>query len=146
MINENYGSINNNIFDNDNFDNFYFKNLTYSNGFGHFHNKNYFNNYYIKKHIKNKSIKNRNNSSRNDQSEIMSSEKVSHPPDLSQDYSKIQTIPIFNFKLPQSKGKEKNKIINDKPNIYINKNNHKILLYNNLNKRRKRNVSNSSID
>jgi len=146
MINENYGSTNNNIFDNDNFDNFYFKNLTYSNGFGHFHNKNYFNNYYIKKHIKNKSIKNRNNSSRNEQSEIMSSEKVSHPPDLSQDYSKIQTIPIFNFKLPQSKGKEKNKIINDKPNIYINKNNHKILLYNNLSKRRKRNISNSSID
>ena len=146
MINENYGSTNNNIFDNDNFDNFYFKNLTYSNGFGHFHNKNYFNNYYIKKHIKNKSIKNRNNSSRNEQSEIMSSEKVSHPPDLSQDYSKIQTIPIFNFKLPQSKGKEKNKIINDKPNIYINKNNHKILIYNNLSKRRKRNISNSSID
>ena len=135
-MNENL-AINNNIFDNDDF----YNNLTYSNGFDQLYYKNYCNHYYIKKHIKNNSINNLINSSNFEQPEIISTKQFDYPMDLTQDSFRIETIPIFNLKLPKSKDKKEH----EKQKIFFKMKNVKNSL-NIKNKRSNKNNSNSSID
>ena len=138
-MNENLAIINNNIFDNDDFS---FNNLTYSNGFDQLYNKKYYNHYYIKKHVKNSSINNIINSSHFEQPEIISTKQFDYPIDLTQDSFRIETIPIFNLKLPKSKDKKEH----EKQKIFFKMKNVKNSLNNSKNKRSKKNISNSSID
>ena len=135
---EYFECINNNIFDVDNKDNINYYNSTYSNGFSrNLSDKNC----YIKKKIKNHSIKNRNNYLPNiDLPETIKSEKCYRPSETVHDNFGIETIPIYNLKLSQTKD-ENGKIYN-KQKILIIKKSVKNLLNNIKNKKN----SNSSIN
>ena len=139
-MNENMETFNNNIFDND--DNFYISNSSYSNGFGQFFNSKNFTNYYIKKRVKNNSIKNKNNSSHIEKLEIMSNKNCYFPTDLTQDSFRIETIPIFNLKLYQTKDISQS----DNKKMYFNEKSVNNSLNSNKNQKLEKAISNTSID
>ena len=139
-MNENMETFNNNIFDND--DNFYISNSSYSNGFGQFFNSKNFTNYYIKKRVKNNSIKNKNNSSHIEKLEIMSNKNCYFPTDLTQDSFRIETIPIFNLKLYQTKDISQS----DNKKMYFNEKSVNNSLNSNKNQKIEKAISNTSID
>ena len=134
---EYFECINNNIFDVDNKDNINYNNSTYSNGFSRNQSDK---NCYIKKKVKNHSIRNRNNLSNIELPETITSEKYYRPSETTHDTFGIETIPIYNLKLSQTK--DENGQIYNKQKIYIIKKNVKNLLNNIKNKKN----SNSSIN
>lgn len=132
----------NNIFDTNNI---YFNNQTYTNGFNKYFNhiKNY-NTFYIKKRVNNNLIRQRNNSSKIEQTETIT-QNIFHPSETSKDLLGIETIPIFNLKLNQSKDNLDN-IHLEKQKIYINKKKVKNLLNKSKKKSVNKNITNFSID